>query len=103
MLITTLSQVIVAKIMWDPKDMTSLKAVPIQNAPVTKKDVQDFQKVLDNLQINGKASESMASPNWLMVAGSFSFTDFLRVIELMNYSRVSMEKPFDGYTIESML
>ena len=58
---------------------------------------------MDNLQITGKASDSRASPNWLMVTGNFSFTDFLRVIELMNYSRVSMEKTFEGYTIETLL
>jgi hypothetical protein len=103
MLITTLSQVIVAKLIWDPKDLTSLKGAPIQNAPVTKKDIEDFQKVMDNLKIAGKASESRASQNWLMVSGNFSFADFLRVIEVMNYSRVSMEKTFEGYTIESML
>ncbi len=103
MLITTLSQVIVAKIIWDPKDLTTLKAVPVQNAPVNKKDIEDFQQTMDNLQVAGKASDSRASPNWLMVSGKFSFTDFLRVIEVMNYSRVSMEKPFEGYTIESML
>jgi hypothetical protein len=103
MLITTLSQVIVAKLIWDSKDLTSLKAVPIQNAPVTKKDIEDFQKVMDNLKVAGKVSESRASPNWLMVSGDFSFVDFLRVVEVMNYSRVSMEKTFEGYTIESML
>jgi hypothetical protein len=103
MLVTTLSQVIVAKLIWDPKDLGSLKAAPVMNAPVNKKDIEDFQKVMDNLKIAGKAMESRASPNWLMVSGSFSFTDFLRVVELMNYSRVSMNKPFEGYTIETML
>lgn len=103
MLVTTLSQVIVAKLMWDPKSFASLNAVPIQNVPVNKKDIEDFQKVLDNLQVQGKAMDSRASPNWLMVSGKFSFTDFMRVMEIMNYSRVLLEKPFDGYTIESML
>jgi hypothetical protein len=69
MLFTTLSQVIVAKIIWDPKDLTTLKATPVQNASVNKKDIEDFQTTMDNLQI-----------------------------EVKNYSRVSMEKPFEGYT-----
>jgi hypothetical protein len=103
MLITTLSQVIVAKLIWDPKDFASLKAAPIQNAPVNKKDIQDFQKVMDNLHVVGKASESAASPNWLMVTGKLSFAEFVRVMEVMNYSRVSLEKPFEGYTIETLL
>ena len=51
MLITILSQVIVAKIIWDPKDLTTLKAAPVQNAPVNKKDIEDFQATMDNLQI----------------------------------------------------
>jgi hypothetical protein len=93
----------IAKQMWDPKDLGSLKATPIQNARVNKKDVEDFQKILDNLNINGKASESMASPNWLMVTGKFSFPDFMRVLQVINYARVSLDRSFEGFTIESML
>lgn len=103
MLITTLSQVTVAKHMWNPNDLSSLKAAPIQNARVNKKDVEDFQKVLDNLGIKGKVVESMASPNWFMVTGKFSFSEFMKAIQVMNYARVSLEKPFEGYAIESML
>ena len=103
MLITTLSQVTIAKHVWDPKDLSTLKAAPIKNARVNKKDIDDFQKVLDNLGINGKATESMASPNWFMVTGKFSFSEFMKAIQVMNYARVSLEKPFEGYAIESML
>ena len=103
MLITTLSQVTVAKHMWDPKGLSSLKVAPIQNVRVNKRDIEDFQKVLDNLGINGKAMESMASPNWFMVTGKFSFSEFMMAIQVMNYAQVSIEKPFEGYAIESML
>jgi hypothetical protein len=58
---------------------------------------------VDNLQIAGKASDSRANPNWLMVSGKFSFTDFLSVIEMLNYSSVPMEKLFQSNITESML
>ena len=103
MIVTTVTQVILAKEIWNPKDFPALKAIPIQNAPVTKKDVEDLQKILDNLQVGGKAQQSIASPNWIAVSGKFSFRDFLRALSVLNYSRVSMEKPFEGFTIESLL
>ena len=103
MLITTLSQVTIAKQMWDLKDLSSLKATPIQNVRVNKKDVGDFQKILDNLSIKGKVTESMENPKWLMIAGKFSFSDLMHVLEVIKYARISLEKPFEGFTVESML
>jgi hypothetical protein len=103
MLVTTLSQVIIAKQIWDPKEFTALKASPIQNVRVNKKDIEDFQKIMDNAGVKGKAAQSMANPNWFMVSGNFSFADFTRALQIMNYSKVSLEAPFEGYAIESML
>ncbi|MGI0091103.1 MAG: hypothetical protein ACREBS_05295, partial [Nitrososphaerales archaeon] len=90
------TQAVLAKEIWDPKDFPTLRAAPIQNASVTKKDIEDLQKILHNLQVGGKAQQSLASPNWIAVNGKFSFRDFLRVLAVSNYSRVSMEKPFEG-------